>query len=103
MSMEKEWLWSTQWVLNPVVLSTNNYNTELEKTKSIVSNNGYPYTTIDKIIYKKRKQLIIKTIYPTPTENIDTKFYTLNYVKGESYKIENMLRMCNIKTIWIKF
>jgi len=39
-----------------------NYNTKLDKIKFIASNNGYTNTNIDRMIYKKRKQLTLKTI-----------------------------------------
>ena len=41
-----------QWHPNALPSNTN-YNTELDKIKTIESNDSYLNTTIDKIIYKK--------------------------------------------------
>ena len=90
----------THRILN-IPLSKTNYNTELDKIHSIATNNGYPPSMIDRMIHRKRRDIILKSIYPTPSENPNNKFYKLNYVKGTSNKIINILKKYNIRTTCI--
>ena len=52
------------------------------------------------MINKKRRDTTLNSMYPIPSEN-SNKFYKLNYVKGISNKIINMLKKYNIRTTCI--
>ena len=84
-----------------IPLSKTNYNSELVKIHSIATNNGYPSSMINRMINKKRRDITLNSIYPIPSENSNNKFYKLNYVKGISNKIINMLKKYNIRTTCI--
>ena len=53
------------------------------------------------MINKKRRDITLNFIYSIPSENSNNKFCKLNYVKGISNKIINMLKKYNIKTTCI--
>ena len=76
-----------------IPLSKTNYNSELGKIYSNVTNNGYPSSMIDRMIHRKRRDVTMNSIYPVPSENLINKFYKLSYVKGISNKIINILRL----------
>ena len=81
-------------------ISFTNYNSELVKIHSIATNNGYPSSMINRMINKKRRDITLNSIYPIPSENPNDKFYKLNYVKGISNKIINILKKYNIRTTY---
>ena len=69
----------THWILH-IPLSKTNYNSKLEKIHSIVTNNGYPPSMIDRVSHRKRRDITLNSTYPIPSENSNNKFYKLNYV-----------------------
>lgn len=75
-----------------ISLSTTTYNFELEKVKSIVSNNGYFNNIVNKTSYRKRRPLILNIVHPTPIEITCIKFYKLNFVKEVIRVIKYILR-----------
>ena len=75
-----------------ISLTKTNYNFELDKIHSIATNNGYPSSMIDRMIHRKRRVITRNSIYPILSENHNNTFYKLNYVKGISNKIINILK-----------
>ena len=56
---------------------------------------------INRMINKKRRDITLNYIYPIPSENPNNKFYKLNYVKGISNKIIDILKKYNIRITYI--
>jgi len=50
---------------------------------------------MDRMIYRKRRQILLKIMYLTPSKNIDIKLFKLDFVKGENMKLENILQHKN--------
>ena len=46
-----------------IPVSKTNYNSEIEKIHSNVTNNGYPASMIDRMIHRKRRDITLNSIY----------------------------------------
>ena len=56
---------------------------------------------MDRMIHRKKRDVTLNSVYPISSENSNNKFYKLNYVKGISNKIINILQKYNIRTTCI--
>ena len=56
---------------------------------------------IDKMIHKKKRVIILKSIFPIHPENTNTTFYKLNYDKEISNQIVNIIKKYDIRTTYI--
>jgi hypothetical protein len=75
----------THKILN-ILLSKTNYSSELDKIHSIATNNGYPPSMIDRMIYKKRRNITLKSIHSIPPENPITNFTNQTTLKEPATK-----------------
>lgn len=83
-----------------VPLSPENYKKEVDVIKTVAFNNGYDPTLIDHLITKKQNKAIMKNFYPEACyKDKKSKWYFINYQRGLSEKINDIIHKSNINTI----
>ena len=80
-----------------IPLSKENLERELGTIKAIAASNGYKSHTIDLIIKKKQRQLVMNNIYPQTKVNSIKTYIPLTYFGPLSNKISNLISTENNK------